>query len=84
MIYRQFSITIVSAMTLSVIVAIILTPMLCATFLRPDSAAEKAKIFSQFNHLVENVTRRYAVGVNLMLHVLRSADTNFKSHGGWV
>lgn len=34
-IYRQFSITIVSAMVLSVIVAVIFTPALCATFLKP-------------------------------------------------
>ena len=34
-IYRQFSITIVSAMTLSVLVALILTPALCATMLKP-------------------------------------------------
>ncbi|HGM6865997.1 TPA: efflux RND transporter permease subunit [Pseudomonas aeruginosa] len=34
-IYRQFSITIVSAMALSVIVALILTPALCATMLKP-------------------------------------------------
>ncbi|GAB2181155.1 efflux RND transporter permease subunit [Denitratisoma sp. agr-D3] len=34
-IYRQFSITIVSAMVLSVVVALILTPALCATLLKP-------------------------------------------------
>ncbi len=34
-IYRQFSITIVSAMFLSVIVALVLSPCLCATFLKP-------------------------------------------------
>ena len=34
-IYRQFSITIVSAMALSVSVALILTPALCATILKP-------------------------------------------------
>jgi len=34
-IYRQFSITIISAMLLSVVVALILTPVLCATLLRP-------------------------------------------------
>ncbi len=34
-IYRQFSITIVSAMALSVLVAIIFTPALCATMLKP-------------------------------------------------
>ena len=36
-IYRQFSITIVSAMALSVLVAVILTPALCATMLKPLS-----------------------------------------------
>ena len=34
-IYRQFSLTVVSAMVLSVIVALILTPALCATILKP-------------------------------------------------
>lgn len=36
-IYRQFSITIVSAMMLSVLVALILSPSLCATLLKPAS-----------------------------------------------
>ena len=39
-IYRQFSITIVSAMVLSVIVAIVLTPALCATLLKPVKKGE--------------------------------------------
>ena len=39
-IYRQFSITIVSSMILSVIVALILTPALCATLLRPKWSPE--------------------------------------------
>ncbi|MDD3846011.1 MAG: efflux RND transporter permease subunit [Syntrophorhabdaceae bacterium] len=34
-IYRQFSVTIIASMLLSVIVALILTPVLCATFLKP-------------------------------------------------
>ena len=38
-IYRQFSITIVSAMALSVLVALILTPALCATMLKPRAKA---------------------------------------------
>lgn len=33
--YRQFAVTIISAMLLSVVVALILTPVLCATFLKP-------------------------------------------------
>lgn len=39
-IYRQFSITIVSAMVLSVLVAMILTPALCATLLKPIHKGE--------------------------------------------
>ena len=37
-IYRQFSITIISSMLLSVVVALILTPVLCATMLKPVAA----------------------------------------------
>lgn len=40
-IYRQFSITIVSAMVLSVLVALILTPALCATILKPLHKGEQ-------------------------------------------
>ena len=39
-IYRQFSITIVSAMVLSVLVALILTPALCATMLQSEEQRE--------------------------------------------
>jgi multidrug efflux pump subunit AcrB len=42
-IYRQFSITIVSAMALSVLVAIVLTPALCATMLKPGRKAATAR-----------------------------------------
>ena len=41
-IYRQFSVTIVSAMALSVLVALILTPALCATMLKPVTRADSA------------------------------------------
>ncbi len=36
-IYRQFSVTIITAMVLSAAVALILTPALCATMLKPHS-----------------------------------------------
>src|SRR6185503_1219166 len=39
-IYRQFSVTIVSAMSLSIFVALILTPSLCATLLKPAEVGE--------------------------------------------
>ena len=41
-IYRQFSLTIVSAMALSVLVALILTPALCATLLKPAGVRIRA------------------------------------------
>ncbi|EHE2056739.1 efflux RND transporter permease subunit [Salmonella enterica subsp. enterica serovar Schwarzengrund] len=64
-IYRQFSITIVSAMALSVLVALILTPALCATLLKPVSAEhheKKSGFFGWFNtrfdHSVNHYTNR--------------------------
>lgn len=48
-IYRQFSITIVSAMILSVIVALILTPALCATILKEKDPNAKSNLFSKIN-----------------------------------
>jgi hydrophobe/amphiphile efflux-1 (HAE1) family protein len=41
-IYRQFSVTIISSMLLSVLVALILTPVLCAALLRPVSKGQEA------------------------------------------
>ncbi len=48
-IYRQFSITIVSAMVLSVFVALILTPALCATMLKQGDHGHKRGPFALFN-----------------------------------
>ena len=39
--YRQFSVTIIASMLLSVVVALILTPVLCATFLKPMPAGHE-------------------------------------------
>ncbi|MGO4261617.1 efflux RND transporter permease subunit [Lysobacter sp. TAB13] len=61
-IYRQFSITIVSAMVLSVIVAIVLTPALCVTLLKPyDPAAPRRQrgFFHWFNRKFDQGGRRY-------------------------
>lgn len=60
-IYRQFSITIVSAMVLSVIIAITLTPALCATLLKPVERGhrEKYRFFEWFNRAFDSATKRY-------------------------
>ncbi|WP_404344204.1 efflux RND transporter permease subunit [Pseudoalteromonas mariniglutinosa] len=47
-IYRQFSITLVTAMSLSVLVALILTPALCATMLKPSHVHNNSSFIGRF------------------------------------
>ncbi|NLS13060.1 efflux RND transporter permease subunit [Vibrio sp. SM6] len=65
-IYRQFSITIVSAMALSVLVAMVLTPALCATMLKQvekGHAYTDKGFFGAFNRWFDRNTNRYESGV---------------------
>ncbi|PIJ43656.1 efflux RND transporter permease subunit [Tatumella sp. OPLPL6] len=69
-IYRQFSITIVSAMGLSVLVALILTPALCVTLLKPHKADQHTGsrgIFGWFNRKFEQSTDHYTHTVSRMV-----------------
>ncbi len=69
-IYRQFSITIVSAMVLSVLTAMILTPALCATLLKPVPKGEHQQrrgFFGWFNRGFARSNRAYLRGVNGVL-----------------
>jgi multidrug efflux pump len=70
-IYRQFSLTIVSAMLLSVIVAIVLTPALCATFLKPVHRGQHTMtqhgFFGAFNRIFDASSHRYQGGVRGLL-----------------
>ena len=73
-IYRQFSVTIVSAMILSVFVAVILTPALCATLLRPVAGTTHGStlpFFVWFNRKFEAATKRYQAFVRRMLEGTR-------------
>jgi len=62
--YKQFSVTIVAAMGLSVLVALIFTPALCATLLKPHSTETKNGIGKRFSTWFERnfswVTDRYS------------------------
>ncbi|MDL2284762.1 efflux RND transporter permease subunit [Oxalobacter sp. OttesenSCG-928-P03] len=58
-IFRQFSITIVTAMTLSVIVAMILTPALCATMLPDKMPHRTTGFFGWFNRWFDRISLRY-------------------------
>ena len=69
-IYRQFSATIVSAMGLSVLVAIVLTPALCATMLKPLQKGEhhgERGFFGWFNRNFEKTSGKYQRGVRGLL-----------------
>lgn len=68
-IYRQFSITVVSAMLLSVVVALTLTPALCASLLKvPDENHDhKRGFFGWFNRNFTRATNSYQSSVGHML-----------------
>ena len=69
-IYRQFTATIVSAMGLSVLVAIVLTPALCATMLKPLKKGEhhgEKGFFGWFNKKFDAGNKRYQGFVGKML-----------------
>ncbi|AZD00565.1 efflux RND transporter permease subunit EmhB [Pseudomonas chlororaphis] len=72
-IYKQFSITVVSAMALSVLVALIFTPALCATMLKAiphgEHAAPKRGFFGWFNRTFDRSVKSYERGVgNILRH----------------
>ncbi|MCQ5167949.1 efflux RND transporter permease subunit, partial [Roseburia hominis] len=56
-IYRQFSMTLVAAMALSLAVALILTPALCALILKPNP--QPAKWAQWFNQKLEGLKQHY-------------------------
>jgi HAE1 family hydrophobic/amphiphilic exporter-1 len=75
-IYRQFSITIVAAMLLSVVVALVLTPVLCATLLKPVEKGHEAAeggnrflrpFFLWFDHMFYRLRDRYVALVGRSL-----------------
>jgi len=69
-IYRQFSLTIVAAMVLSVLVALILTPALCATILKPIKKGHhetKKGFFGWFNRTFNRSRDKYHNGVHYVI-----------------
>jgi multidrug efflux pump len=75
-IYRQFSVTIVSAMVLSIFVALVLTPALCATLLKPipkDGGHAHGKFFNWFNRTFEDLREHYQRTVEKSFSRIRPA-----------
>lgn len=63
-IYKQFSLTIIAAMTLSVLVALTLAPALCSMLLLPRQEGDSG---SRFQRFIDKATRRYTDGVAKLL-----------------
>lgn len=68
-IYRQFSITIVASMALSVLVAMVLTPALCATMLKPHEENHRPQtgLFGKFNVWFDSMALKYQGVVHHMV-----------------
>ncbi|WP_243055307.1 efflux RND transporter permease subunit [Pseudomonas sp. BP01] len=79
-IYRQFSVTIITAMGLSVLVALIFTPALCASMLKAHAGGVKKPkgFFAWFNRVFERNTDRYEKSVS---KILRNPKRTFVIYG---
>jgi multidrug efflux pump len=67
-IYRQFSVTIATAMSLSVLVAIFFTPVLCVGLLKPHKPGQGTRgVWGWFNRGFDRMTRGYVGGVRASL-----------------
>jgi len=58
-IFQQFSITLITAMLLSVVVAMTLTPVLCATLLKPSTGDHSKGFFGWFNKGFNTLSKKY-------------------------
>jgi multidrug efflux pump len=69
-IYRQFSVTVVTAAVMSVLVALILSPALCASLLKPPTGEhhEGHGPLAKFNRWFNGLTGRYVKGVSGAIH----------------
>ncbi len=66
--YRQFAVTVTVAVVLSGVVALTLTPALCALLLKPTHSETSERFFRPFNRGFDWITRRFMGAVNLALH----------------
>ena len=80
-IYRQFSVTMVAAIAFSALLAMSLTPALCATLLKPVTAGHghaRKGVFGWFNRGLDTVKGRYAGTVGWSLAAHRTADADLR------
>ena len=75
-VYRQFSVAMIAAMLLSVLMAVIFTPALCATMLKPPADGSHGKtrgFFGWFNRTFDKTSAGYANGVAKVVRHVRPA-----------
>ena len=63
--YKQFAVTVATAVTISGVLALTLTPALCAILLKPS---HEARLFHPFNVVFAWITAKYTKGVNRVIH----------------
>lgn len=68
-IYRQFSVTVIASMLLSVVVALVLSPALCATLLKPGHSdpLKRKGVAGVFNRVFDRTTTGYVKGTRSMI-----------------
>ncbi len=75
--YRQFTITIAVSVIISTIVALTLSPMMCAKLLKPDRSNKKARIFRLINIRLNRGNRKYGHIISKALNHPRRMYTSF-------
>jgi len=78
-IYRQFSVTMVAAMMLSVVVALVLSPALAATLLKPPSAHLEARR-AGVRRMLHNLGQRFSTGFERLADRYRDAVRRVLDH----
>ena len=76
--YKQFSVTIAVSVLISALVALTLTPALCALIIKPEHAhREPSGFFKWFNNFFDSVTNWYLAGVKFFLENRKTAVLGF-------
>ena len=76
--YKQFSVTIAVSVIISALVALTLTPALCALIIKPDHGHKEPNAFFRwFNDFFQKVTDWYLAGVKFFLNNRKTAVVSF-------
>lgn len=76
--YKQFSVTIAVSVLISALVALTLTPSLCALLIKPHKEGHKPSAFFRwFNDFFQKITDWYIYGVKWFLHYRKIAVLSF-------